>query len=294
MPYNHILFLLLQQSPSSQLCDSAMASLCQSQQRCVKASVMFGWRLAEAQDQLCSLEVHSSESVQQERARTRACPTELSHTEQELAGSEPSLSQQWFTCCIYFIRPVDQGQETCKTFIQQYEEELKHFGMLHRWDDSQRFLSDMPHLICEETANFLILWCITLQKEGKEALMAQVAHQAVVMQFILEMASNSNQDPRGCFRPFFHKAKEGSNVYQEVFHSELEAFKLRIKDYAFKCKENSINSAGQQRSDPKDSLLSVSYVCMKNVITFVTLFKSSLCYNIRNHNNNNYNKQCVQ
>lgn len=37
--------------------------------------------------------------------------------------------------------------------------------------------------------------------------MEQVAHQAVVMQFILEMASNSQQDPRGCFREFFHKAK---------------------------------------------------------------------------------------
>lgn len=41
----------------------------------------------------------------------------------------------------------------------------------------------------------------------KEALMEQVAHQVVVMQFILEMASNSQQDPRGCFRQFFHKAK---------------------------------------------------------------------------------------
>lgn len=37
--------------------------------------------------------------------------------------------------------------------------------------------------------------------------MEQVAHQAVVMQFILEMAANSQQDPRGCFRQFFHKAK---------------------------------------------------------------------------------------
>lgn len=46
--------------------------------------------------------------------------------------------------------------------------------------------------------------CVFLQKE---ALMEQVAHQAVVMQFILEMASNSQQDPRGCFRQFFHKAK---------------------------------------------------------------------------------------
>ena len=37
--------------------------------------------------------------------------------------------------------------------------------------------------------------------------MEQVAHQAVAMQFILEMARSSQQDPRGCFRQFFHKAK---------------------------------------------------------------------------------------
>lgn len=44
----------------------------------------------------------------------------------------------------------------------------------------------------------------------KEALMDQVAHQAVVIQFILEMAANSQQDPRGCFRQFFSKAKVGN------------------------------------------------------------------------------------
>lgn len=76
-----------------------MASLCQSQQRCVKASIVSSWRLAEAQDQLCSLGVHSSESLEQERARTLACPTELTHTEEEwrrkenmLGGQEPSRS----------------------------------------------------------------------------------------------------------------------------------------------------------------------------------------------------------
>ena len=39
-------------------------------------------------------------------------------------------------------------------------------GMLRRWDDSQRFLSEQPLLICEETANYLILWCFRLQQEG--------------------------------------------------------------------------------------------------------------------------------
>uniref|UniRef100_A0A8C5H003 Hsp90 co-chaperone Cdc37-like 1 n=1 Tax=Gouania willdenowi TaxID=441366 RepID=A0A8C5H003_GOUWI len=214
--------------------------------------LVFLWRLAEAQDQLCSLEVHSSESVEQEHARTLTCPTELTHTLEEwrrkesmLGGQEPNRFWSMFISVQSIInvqkQPVEMDQDKCKSFQQKYEQELRYFGMLRRWDDSQRFLADTPQLICEETANYLILWCMRLQQEGKEALMDQVAHQAVVMQFILEMASNSQQDPRGCFRHFFHKAKEGQDVYLEVFHTELEAFKHRVKEYSVTCRSNTAN-----------------------------------------------------
>ncbi|XP_042365263.1 hsp90 co-chaperone Cdc37-like 1 [Plectropomus leopardus] len=272
----------LHQSPSLHLCDCALASLCQSQQRCVKASIVSSWRLAEAQDQLCSLGVHSSESLEQERARTLACPTELTHTEEEwrrkesmLGGQEPSRSPvhgavgSWdvFDKSIINVQsqPVETDQDKCKTFLQKYDQELRHFGMLRRWDDSQRFLAERPQLICEETANYLILWCMRLQQEGKEALMEQVAHQAVVMQFILEMASNSQQDPRGCFRQFFQKAKEGQDVYLEVFHTELEAFKHRVREYAVTSRGDTHNieqqgSGTNCRLGPKEALDSFSPV----------------------------------
>ncbi|KAM6901540.1 hsp90 co-chaperone Cdc37-like 1 [Lycodopsis pacificus] len=267
-----------QQSPSSHLCDCAMASLCQSQHRCVKASIVSSWRLAEAQDQLGSLGVHSSESLEQERARTLACPTELTHTEEEWRRKESMLGCQEPSRCSPVLgavrswdvfdksiinvpnQPVEMDQDKCKTFLQKYDQELRHFGMLRRWDDSQRFLADMPQLICDETANYLILWCMRLQQEGKQALMEQVAHQAVVMQFILEMASNSQQDPRGCFRQFFHKAKEGQDVYLEVFHTELEAFKHRVKEYTDNSGDDATNNVEQQKTgtncklDPKEAL----------------------------------------
>lgn len=274
------------QSASSHLSDSAIQSLCQSQQRCVKASIVSSWRLAEAQDQLCSLGVHGSESLEQERARTLACPTELTHTEQEwrlkesmLGSQDPSRSPvlgavgSWdvFDKSIINIqnRPAQVDQDKCKTFLQKHEEDLRHFGMLRRWDDSQRFLSNLPHLICEETANYLILWCFRLQQEGKEALMEQVAHQAVAMQFILEMASNSQQDPRGCFRQFFHKAKAGQEGYLDVFHTELEAFKRRVKEYTIKSKGDTpkdIESVGTRcRLDPKEVLDSLPPVAEYHV-----------------------------
>lgn len=36
-------------------------------------------------------------------------------------------------------------------------------GMLRRWDDSQKYLSDKPHLVCEETANCLVVICIDFE-----------------------------------------------------------------------------------------------------------------------------------
>lgn len=59
----------------------------------MKASIVSSWRLAEAQEQLCSLGVHSSESLEQERARMRACPAELTHTEEEWRRKESILGK---------------------------------------------------------------------------------------------------------------------------------------------------------------------------------------------------------
>ncbi|XP_036792826.1 hsp90 co-chaperone Cdc37-like 1 [Oncorhynchus mykiss] len=254
----------------------SMVSLCQRQQQCVKASVS-SWQLVEAQDQLCGMELHGSESVEQERARAVAGQSELSQTEHEwrrkesmLGGSRSPVlsadsSRDMFDKSIINSKNVElEVHDKSKTFVQKYEKELRHFGMLRRWDDSQRFLSDLHHLICEETANYLILWCFRLQAEEKEALMEQVAHQAVAMQFILEMASTSQQDPRGCFRHFFHKAKAGQEGYLNVFHAELEAFKQRVKEYTVKFKGETLSndtplqsSTARCHLDPKEVLESL-------------------------------------
>lgn len=36
-------------------------------------------------------------------------------------------------------------------------------GMLQRWDDSQKYLSDHPYLVCEDTANYLVVICIDFE-----------------------------------------------------------------------------------------------------------------------------------
>jgi len=50
-----------------------------------------------------------------------------------------------------------------QNFTKKYEKEMKQFGMYRKYDDSQEYLLEHRHLVCEETANFLVLWCIDLE-----------------------------------------------------------------------------------------------------------------------------------
>ncbi|ELW63076.1 Hsp90 co-chaperone Cdc37-like 1 [Tupaia chinensis] len=221
---------------------------CQKEKEFVKSSVACKWNLAEAQQKLGSLALHNSESLDQEHAKAQTAVSELRQREEEWRQKEEALVQRE-RMCLWNVDAIskdvfnksfinqDKRKETededkSKSFMQKYEQKIRHFGMLNRWDDSQRFLSDHPYLVCEETAKYLILWCFHLEAEQKGALMEQIAHQAVVMQFIMEMAKNCNVDPRGCFRLFFQKAKAEEEGYFEAFKNELEAFKSRVRLYS--------------------------------------------------------------
>lgn len=81
----------------------------------------------------------------------------------------------------------------------------------------------------------------------KCALMEQVAHQTIVMQFILELAKSLKVDPRACFRQFFTKIKVGrwsSSGIQPAVHWGRQ---MRIHSDSSPCDQNLIH---QQRISP--------------------------------------------
>ncbi|KAM7026465.1 hsp90 co-chaperone Cdc37 [Acridotheres tristis] len=163
---------------------------------------------------------------------------ELRKKEKNMPWNVDTLSKDGFSKSVFNVKPEEkeeteeQKEKKHKTFVERHEKQIKHFGMLRRWDDSQKYLSDNPHLVCEETANYLVIWCIDLEVEEKHALMEQVAHQTIVMQFILELAKSLKVDPRACFRQFFTKIKTADQQYLEGFTEELEAFKERVRGRA--------------------------------------------------------------
>lgn len=52
--------------------------------------------------------------------------------------------------------------------------------------------------------------------------MDQVAHQTIVMQFILELAKSLKVDPRGCFRQFFAKIKVSSVTWMQRYERRTD------------------------------------------------------------------------
>lgn len=62
--------------------------------------------------------------------------------------------------------------------------------------------------------------------------MEHIAHQCIVMQFILELSKTLKCDPRACVGPFFTKMQQANREYKDGFYDELNAFMARVKKRA--------------------------------------------------------------
>jgi len=128
--------------------------------------------------------------------------------------------------------PDDVREQKMKAFVKENEKKLKEFGMLRRYDDSKKFLQENLHLVGENTANYLVIWCINLEMEEKHELMQHVAHQCICMQYILELSKQLDVDPRACVGSFFSRIQIAEVEYKKSFDDELTAFKDRIRKRA--------------------------------------------------------------
>ena len=73
--------------------------------------------------------------------------------------------------------------------------------------------------------NFLIDY-FELDKTSAFFNSTNLSNQAIVLQFILELAKSLKIDPRGCFRQFFAKFAANDNPdYHQAFNDELKSFR---------------------------------------------------------------------
>ena len=175
------------------------------------------------------------EKLKEEEKSLRKKREELDKKERLTPWNVDTLSKDGFSRSI-INKPKPKKELTDEekhqqlyNFVENHEQEIKHYGMLSDYDDSRDYLRDKPHLVCEDTASYLTMWCVTLQVESKTSLMERVAHQAIVMQYILQLAKQLERDPRSCVTGFFQRMKTADKQYTDAFDDELSSFIERVK-----------------------------------------------------------------
>lgn len=123
----------------------------------------------------------------------------------------------------------EEKEQHMKKFVKENEKLIKQYGMMRRFDDSKNFLLEHSLLVHEDTANYLVIWCINLEMEEKHELMTHVAHQCICMQYMLELSKQLKTDPRACIGPFFERIQVADIEYRKQFDDEIIAFIGRIE-----------------------------------------------------------------
>lgn len=198
----------------------------------------------EIKSKLNNPEASNADCLKEELEKLQKASAQLKIKEQELKKEEKlqpwnvdTLSQPKFSKTIInkkiektYDEMTDEEKEAhMKKFIKENEKLIKQYGMLRRFDDSKEFLTKNNLLVHEDTANYLVVWCINLEIEGKRELMTHVAHQCICMQYMLELSKQLKLDPRGCIGPFFERIQIADPVYKAQFEDEIAAFITRIE-----------------------------------------------------------------
>ncbi|GAB1861863.1 Hsp90 chaperone protein kinase-targeting subunit [Camponotus japonicus] len=178
------------------------------------------------------------QDLEEEEKKIQQKEEEMKKKERLTPWNVDTIGQDGFTKTVINTKPLrkdadaglsdEEKEKRMKQFVKENEKKLKEFGMLRKYDDSKKFLQEHPHLVCENTANYLVVWCINLEMEEKHGLMEHVAHQCICMQYILELSKQLEVDPRACVGSFFSRIQIAEVEYKNSFDDELRAFKDRI------------------------------------------------------------------
>lgn len=145
-----------------------------------------------------------------------------------------------------------------KQFATENESKIKQFSMYTQMRDAEQFLKQNPHLVCEFTANFMCIFSIDLAQEKKLSLFEIVTHQAICMQFILELAKGLKRHPAETFGAFYKRYTEGTDTkegkeYHKAFNEELRLFRERAKERAVQRDIELEEAARQQAAEEEEN-----------------------------------------
>lgn len=115
------------------------------------------------------------EQLEMEKSALKKKEEELEKKEKLQPWNVDTIAQPGFTKTVINKKPArkeddsnlpdEEKESRMAQFVKTNQKTLKEYGMLRRYDDSKKYLQDHPDLVCENTANYLVIWCINLEME---------------------------------------------------------------------------------------------------------------------------------
>lgn len=114
------------------------------------------------------------QDLEEEEKKIQEKEQEMEKKEKLTPWNVDTIGQDGFTKTVINTKPArnddsslsdEEKEKRMKEFVKENEKKLKEFGMLKRYDDSKKFLQEHPYIVCENTANYLVIWCINLEME---------------------------------------------------------------------------------------------------------------------------------
>eukprot|EP00124_Ichthyophonus_hoferi_P002141 Ihof_evm2s135 gene=Ihof_evmTU2s135 len=117
-------------------------------------------------------------------------------------------------------------------FMKENKEAIRHYALLTNNEDTEKYLMEHQHLVCDATANYLVVWAVDLQVEEKPAMVAKVAKQTILMQYLLEIAKGASKQRGQIITGFFSKFKLAEQQYKQAYDEEVAALVTRVEKRA--------------------------------------------------------------
>ncbi|GMS79522.1 hypothetical protein PENTCL1PPCAC_1697, partial [Pristionchus entomophagus] len=133
------------------------------------------------------------------------------------------------------IERVKDEEETMNKFFENHEEELKTLSRIKAFDKTEEYLLEHPLLASECTVAWNRIEALTLAIEDRDdKAMCVVAEQAVLLQYLLEMAKSLQAEPTNTdtIKTVFKRFRESDSSYLRIFHDEVLLLQYRLRHRA--------------------------------------------------------------
>ena len=151
------------------------------------------------------------------------------------------------------VPKADGTSMDLSAYFKEHGDEVKAWGMLSKYEESHKYLKERMYLVCDHLASFLVVWAVDLEVEDKKELMKRVAHQAIVAQYILELAKTLKRDPRSTVDAFFTRIGSAEQQYLDAFQDEYKSLIKQVEVIA-RWKEAQPKAAAEEASDREKRL----------------------------------------